>query len=47
VDDLLSGGKNIWHAPWNPIVLDPQALPARICRLYPRLRREQTFDYFM
>ena len=47
VDDLLSGGKNIWHAPWNPIVLDPQALPARICRLYPRLRREQNFDYFM
>jgi len=47
VDDLLSGGKNIWHAPWNPVELDPQALPARVCRLYPRLRREQNFDYFL
>lgn len=47
VDDLLTGQKNIWHAAWNPVELDPRALPARICRLRPRLRREHHFDYFM
>ncbi|MEZ4599238.1 MAG: alpha-1,4-glucan--maltose-1-phosphate maltosyltransferase [Syntrophotaleaceae bacterium] len=47
VDDLLSESKNIWHTAWNQVELDPQDLPARVCRLYPRLRREQNFDYFM
>jgi starch synthase (maltosyl-transferring) len=47
VDDLLSDNKNIWHAAWNHVELDPREFPARVCRLYPRLRREQNFDYFM
>jgi starch synthase (maltosyl-transferring) len=46
-DDLLSNSKNIWHAAWNFIELNPLELPARVWRLYPRLRREQNFDYFM
>ena len=45
--DLLGEGRNIWHSEWNPIELDPHQLPAAIFRLYPRLRREQDFDYFM
>ncbi len=44
--DLLTGERNIWQGEWNHIALDPQ-MPARIFRLYPRLRREQDFDYFM
>jgi starch synthase (maltosyl-transferring) len=44
--DLLTGERNIWHGDWNQVDLDPQ-MPARIFRLYPRLRREQDFDYFM
>ncbi|KIH78255.1 hypothetical protein GFER_05630 [Geoalkalibacter ferrihydriticus DSM 17813] len=45
--DLLGEGRNIWHSEWNTIELDPHQLPAAIFRLYPRLRREQDFDYFM
>ncbi|WP_052464481.1 alpha-1,4-glucan--maltose-1-phosphate maltosyltransferase [Geoalkalibacter subterraneus] len=45
--DLLGDGRNIWHSEWNPIELDPHQLPAAVFRLYPRLRREQDFDYFM
>ena len=45
--DLLGEGRNIWHSEWNQVELDPQALPAAVFRLYPRLRREQDFDYFM
>ncbi len=47
VDDLLSGSKNIWHSAWNPVEFDPQNLPARVCLLRSRLRREHNFDYFM
>lgn len=45
--DLLGEGRNIWHSEWNTIELDPHQLPAAVFRLYPRLRREQDFDYFM
>jgi len=45
--DLLGDGRNFWHSEWNPVELDPQSLPAAVFRLYPRLRREQDFDYFM
>ncbi len=47
VHDLLSGENSIWHGEWNEIELSPHAMPARIFRLRPRLRREQDFDYFM
>jgi starch synthase (maltosyl-transferring) len=47
VHDLLGDAKNIWHDEWNRVELDPRALPGLICRLHPRLRREQDFDYFM
>jgi starch synthase (maltosyl-transferring) len=47
VHDLLGDSKNIWHDEWNRVELDPRALPGLICRLHPRLRREQDFDYFM
>ena len=46
-DELLGEGRNIWHSEWNPVHLDPRALPAAIYRLQPRLRRENDFDYFM
>ncbi len=45
--DLIGGERAIWHREWNPVALDPNALPARIWRLRPRLRREHDFDYFM
>ena len=47
VHDLLSDQMEIWQVERNRVALDPQALPARICRLKPRLRREQDFDYYM
>jgi starch synthase (maltosyl-transferring) len=47
VHDLLSGENSIWHGDWNEVELSPQAMPARIFHLRPRLRREQDFDYFM
>jgi len=47
VDDLLGGARNIWQTDWNPVALDPRALPACILRLHPRLRREHDFDYYM
>ncbi len=45
--DLLEDQREIWHREWNGLELDPHTVPARIWRLYPRLRREQDFDYFM
>jgi starch synthase (maltosyl-transferring) len=47
VQDLLSEEKNIWHAEHNRVALSPQAMPAKIYRLQPRLRRENDFDYYM
>ena len=47
VHDLLSDEKNIWHGERNRVALSLHAVPARICRLWPRLRREQDFDYYM
>jgi starch synthase (maltosyl-transferring) len=47
VHDLLSGERNIWHGERNRLALDIQALPAKICLLRPRLRRENDFDYYL
>jgi starch synthase (maltosyl-transferring) len=47
VQDLLGEEKNLWHAEPNRVALSPQALPAKIYRLQPRLRREHDFDYYM
>jgi starch synthase (maltosyl-transferring) len=47
VHDLLSDEKNIWHGERNRVALCHNAVPARICRLKPRLRREQDFDYYL
>jgi starch synthase (maltosyl-transferring) len=47
VHDLLTDEKNIWHGEENRVSLSLQAVPAKIYRLHPRLRREQDFDYYM
>jgi len=47
VHDLLTDEKNIWHEEHNRVALNIHALPAKICRLTPRLRREHQFDYYM
>ncbi len=47
VHDLLTDEKNIWHDAENQVSLSLQAVPAKIYRLHPRLRREQDFDYYM
>lgn len=47
VHDLLTGEKHIWHDERNRVALDIRGVPARICLLKPRLRREHDFDYYM
>ncbi|HEY6006954.1 MAG TPA: alpha-1,4-glucan--maltose-1-phosphate maltosyltransferase [Geobacteraceae bacterium] len=47
VHDLLSDEKNIWHSDVNRVALNIHAMPAKICRLRPRLRRENDFDYYL
>ena len=47
VHDLLNGAMNLWHGEWNQVELSAQEVPAKIWRIYPRLRRENDFDYFM
>ncbi len=47
VDDLLGGGRYLWHGPRNYVALDPQALPAHVFRLRRRIRTEQDFDYYL
>ncbi len=47
VHDLLTDEKNIWHGERNRVALNIHAMPARICLLKPRLRREHDFDYYM
>ena len=47
VHDLLTDEKNIWHDERNRVALNIHAIPAKICRLKPRLRREHDFDYYM
>ncbi|SNB47351.1 alpha-1,4-glucan--maltose-1-phosphate maltosyltransferase [Geobacter sp. DSM 9736] len=47
VHDLLGGGMNLWHGERNRVEFHRQELPGRIWRLYPRLRRENDFDYYM
>ncbi|MBJ6727805.1 alpha-1,4-glucan--maltose-1-phosphate maltosyltransferase [Geomesophilobacter sediminis] len=47
VHDLLSEEKFIWEGDWNRIELDPAALPARILKIRPRLRKEVDFDYYL
>ena len=47
VYDLLSEEKNIWHSDVNRVALNIHAIPAKICRLRPRLRRENDFDYYL
>jgi starch synthase (maltosyl-transferring) len=47
VHDLLSDERNIWHGERNRVSFNPNVMPAKICRIRPRLRRENDFDYFM
>lgn len=47
VHDLLTGEKNIWHDERNRVALNIHAVPAKIYRLHPRLRREHDFDYYL
>lgn len=47
VHDLLGGKMSLWHGDRVQVELGAHDLPGKICRIYPRLRRENDFDYFM
>jgi len=47
VHDLLGGRMSLWHGESMRMELGGNDLPGKICRIYPRLRRENDFDYFM
>lgn len=47
VHDLLGGRMSLWHGESMRMELGGHDLPGKICRIYPRLRRENDFDYFM
>lgn len=47
VHDLLTDEKYIWHDERNRVALNIHAMPAKICRLKLRLRRENDFDYYL
>jgi starch synthase (maltosyl-transferring) len=46
-DDLLGGGRYLWHGSRNYVALDPRAMPAHIFRLRRRIHSERDFDYFL
>jgi starch synthase (maltosyl-transferring) len=46
-DDLLGGGRFLWHGSRNYVALSPQALPAHVFRLRRRVRTERDFDYYL
>lgn len=47
VHDLLSGDKYMWKGRQNYIELNPRNCPAHIFKIYPHVKREQDFDYFI
>jgi starch synthase (maltosyl-transferring) len=46
-DDLLGGGRYLWHGSRNYVALDPRAMPAHVFRLRRRIHSERDFDYFL
>ena len=47
VHDLLEGKMSMWHGESLRVELGGDALPGKILRIHPRLKRENDFDYFM
>ncbi len=47
VDDLLGGGRFLWHGRRNYVALDPHAMPGHVFRLRRRVRTEHDFDYYL
>jgi starch synthase (maltosyl-transferring) len=46
-DDLLGGGRYLWHEGRVYVALDPAALPAHVFRIRRRVRTERDFDYYL
>ena len=47
VDDLLGGGRFLWHGARNFLEIDPRAMPGHVFRLRRRVRTERDFDYYL
>jgi starch synthase (maltosyl-transferring) len=47
MEDLLGGGRYLWHGARGYVSLDPESAPAHVFRLRRRVRTEQDFDYFI
>jgi len=47
VDDMLGGGKYLWHGPRNYVELTPERLPAHILQVRRWVRSERNFDYYL
>lgn len=45
--ELISDTRLFWQGKNHSIMIDPDKMPAKIFRLYRRIRREKDFDYFM
>lgn len=46
VQDLLGGGRFLWHGRRHFVQLDPGVMPAHVFAVRRRVRTEQDFDYF-
>ncbi len=47
VDDLLGGGRYLWHAARNYVEIDPATAPGHIFAIRGRARREHGFEYYL
>jgi starch synthase (maltosyl-transferring) len=45
--DLVSDARYLWHADYNYLEIDPEAVPVQVFRIRRRMRTENDFDYFM
>ncbi len=47
VDDLLGGGRYLWHAARNYVEIDSATSPGHIFAIRGRTRREHGFEYYL
>ncbi|HKV48736.1 MAG TPA: alpha-1,4-glucan--maltose-1-phosphate maltosyltransferase [Candidatus Acidoferrales bacterium] len=46
-NDVLGGGRYMWHGSWNYVELTPGSLPAHILQIRRWVRTERDFDYYL
>jgi starch synthase (maltosyl-transferring) len=46
-EDLLSGGRYLWHGPRNYVELNPANLPGHFLKIHRQLKVESDFEYFL